>query len=184
MADTDSIEFDFNEGSEPTSIDTLRGHCKVKSIGGSYLAEFKTNGGKGSGPQRVALTELQAFRATLRERVEAGEAETVEAGYIPAPVQLARSFRLVTNPQTPDKAGNIPFEGRDWYEWNSSTGQGNASKGSKPAKVPVNEMEEFMALFDSRVDAIIAKATNAGILSVEEPEVEEDEAEVDLNDID
>ena len=173
--------FDFDDSSTPSAVDTLRGHCKVKRIDETLQVEFKTNGGKGSGPQRVALTELLDFASVLSERYEAGEAEAVEAGYIPAPVQLARSFRRVANPGVTDKSGSVPFNGRDWYEWNSSTGQGNASKGSKPAKIPVDEMAEFLDLFHDRVGAIISKARAAGLISDED--VDEDEDEVDLDNI-
>lgn len=185
MADIQDI-LDLGQDNSVSSVDMLRKNFKAgMDSDGRIVVVYKTNGGKGSGPQTIPATELLQFSQTLAECAARGEGEAHEAGYIPTYELLARSFRLVANPGPTIKSnGNVtpaPFGGRDWYEWNSSTGQGTASKGSKPAKVPVNEMDDVVSLFHESTDRMIAKLVEAG--HMEEPYTDEDESLVDLDGI-
>lgn len=166
---------DLSDEKQPSSIEILKSNFTAGRKDGQIVVVFKTNGGKGSGPQTVRADELLAFRATLHECVDRGEGAAMEAGYIPAPILLGRSFALVANPgpgrNKKGEATPAPFGGRDYYEWNSNTGQGTASKGSKPAKVPVDEMPEFLALFDTNIDDTVAKLIELGHMA--DPDAEE-----------
>lgn len=160
---------DFSSDTQPSSVDLLRNNYRVvqtaetEDAESQILAVFKTNAGKGSGPQKVRIGELAEFRSVLHSCVERGEGVTAEAGYIPAPVMLNQSFHLVKGADGEE----------DYYQWNSSPG-----KGSKPAKVPVSQMPAFLALFDERVDATIEKAREAGILDA--PEADDEADAIDL----
>jgi hypothetical protein len=179
---------DLSDNKTLSSIDILGANFTAGRKDGQLCVVFKTNGGKGSGPQTVRATELIEFRDTLHECVARGEGSTVEAGYIPAPILLGRSFALVANPGPGRNKKNevtpAPFGGRDYYEWNSNTGQGTASKGSKPAKVPVDEIDGFLALFDKNVDQTVSRLISLGLMADEDADEDEDEGdEVDLDGI-
>lgn len=180
MSEFTALEgLDLSDDKQPSSIEILKSNFTAGRKEGQIVVVFKTNGGKGSGPQTVRADELLAFRNTLHECVARGEGAAMEAGYIPAPILLGRSFALVSNPGPGrNKKGEptpAPFGGRDYYEWNSNTGQGTASKGSKPAKVPVDEMPEFLALFDANIDNTVARLVALGHMA--DPEAEEVEEE-------
>lgn len=184
---TAPIDFGFGttvEDTEPSSIEMLTKNCGGhRDDQGNVVLSFKTNTGKGSGPQSVRIEELQDFASTLRDCAERGDGSVGEAGYVPAPIQLAKTFTLMANPGvTRNRKGEdvpAPFGGRDWYQWNSNTGNGNESKGSKPAKIPVDEIWDFLALFDTRVEQALEAARAAGILSEDEDEDEVEDA-IDL----
>lgn len=174
------LGLDFTSTTEPSAVEYLRGNFTVGRTDDSVMVVFKTNGGKGSGPQSVRADELVDYVDTLRECVERGEGQAIEAGYVPAPILLQQSFRRVANPG-PGKAkdgSTIPalFEGRDWYEWNAASG-----KGSKPAKVPVDEMAEFLSLLSERSEQTIARLIELGMISDgAEDEIAGDEIDLDV----
>lgn len=155
----------------PTATEILRtrGNFGLGRSGEDFIVVFKSSTGKGSGAQQIPGPETDRFRRTLRDLATGGGA-AAEAGYVPSWQRLIQSFKIVSNPgQGRDSKGNVkpaPYGGRDWYQWNIGVGSGEESKGAKPAKVPVDEMEDFLLAFDEMCDKAIARMQVSGVEQV------------------
>ena len=171
--------FDFATAKEDSALEQLKENRRLERdpASGDMMFVFKTNGGKGSGPQRIPADNILPFLATLKECVDrAGDEGDVDRTQVPAHIQLRNTFSLVKNPgPSRTRTGQVipaPFGGQDYFEWNSNTGRGNETKGSKPAKLPVGQAHEFMAAFDEFIQQGIQMLVSAGLMGA--PAVEDD----------
>ena len=155
------------------AVEVLRGNYNVGYAGEELVVAFRGNMGKGSGTQIVPVTEIQGVISTLEELVGTASLDNDEdADRVPAPQRIRQTFRLVRNPGVTYRPGGekVPpaMGGEDWYEFACSSG-----KGSKPTKIRVSEMPEFLALFRQRNDAAIEALRARGMLANEEVDLSE-----------
>lgn len=112
---------------------------------------FRTNDGKGSGPQIWRLSEMGENLATLQAIHDKGyEAVQTEEGYTPGPVVIRQTVSVVDD----DGAAVVKFRNRN-------------GKGSKPASIPRDEMPEVLAYLQDKVTQATSWAVSEGYLDSE-----------------
>lgn len=118
---------------------------------------FRTNEGKGSGPQIWRLSEMDDNLSRIREIHNKGyEAASTEAGYVPGPKVITDTIAIV---EVEDDHG----ETVDHVRFRNRNG-----KGSKPASVPKDEMPEFIEALSVKIETVRPWAIAQGFLDASE----------------
>lgn len=125
---------------------------------------FRTNDGKGSGPQVWPLTEAESIMAALEAAHEAGYAATAtKEAYIPGDALIRRTVE--------SQDCQINDEDVECVRWRNRKG-----KGSKPAQVPTSEMPDFLIALRSRVDQTVEWAKANGYIDGPETDESQDDS--------
>jgi protoporphyrinogen oxidase len=102
---------------------------------GNIMASFTTNKGKGSGAQILPFGEFREAVAVLVDAVANGIPEHKEDETLPASEVIKRTLTI--------EDGIISFRTKN-------------GKGAKPARIPVAQFAEVVALLSSTIDAVEA----------------------------
>jgi hypothetical protein len=125
------------------SIETVHSLFKsslsLKKEHGNWTVSFITNRGKGSGAQSIPVSELSDAVSALREIADNGIPEVGEAGRIPAAQMIRQTAEI--------DEGFITF-------------RVSGGKGSKPARIPVNQFPEWVSNLESTVPVIQERVKN------------------------
>jgi len=122
-----------NESSE-NPVTLIKQTLAVKpNDDGVVMASFVTNKGKGSGTQVLPFAEFRAAVAVLTEAAKNGVPEIAEDENIPADEMIRRTLQI--------EDGIVSFRVK-------------SGKGSKPARIPLADFADVVALLASTVDAV------------------------------
>ena len=130
-------------------IDVIKQTMSVTSEEGTAYVSFATNRGKGSGAQKLAVSEFDEYVEALEEVADNGIQEIPE--YDLSPSEMVRETIRNTD-------GVITFRVR-------------GGKGSKPAKIPADRFSEVVGLLRSTVSLVESAADSLSADTT--PEVEE-----------
>jgi hypothetical protein len=128
----------FSESVE-TVHSLFKASLSLKKEDGNWSVSFITNRGKGSGAQSIPVSELSDAVSALREIADNGITEVGEEGRIPA-AQMIRQTAEVDE-------GFITF-------------RVSGGKGSKPARIPVNQFSEWVSNLETTVPVIQERVKN------------------------
>jgi hypothetical protein len=128
----------FTESVE-TVHSLLKSSLSLKKEQGSWFVSFITNRGKGSGAQSIPVSELSDAVSALREIADNGIPEVGEAGRIPAGEMIRRTAEI--------DEGFVTF-------------RVSGGKGSKPARIPVNQFPEWVSNLETTVPVIQERVKN------------------------
>ena len=122
-----------NESSE-NPVTLIRQTLKVApNDDGNVMASFVTNKGKGSGTQVLPFAEFRSAVGVLVAAAKDGVPELEEDENIPADEMVRRTLRI--------EDGVVSFRVK-------------SGKGSKPARIPLADFADVVALLASTVDAV------------------------------
>lgn len=122
-----------NESSE-NPVTLIKQTLRVKpDDDGVIMASFVTNKGKGSGTQVLPFAEFRSAVAVLVEAAKNGVPELEEDENIPADEMVRRTLRI--------EDGVVSFRVK-------------SGKGSKPARIPLADFADVVALLAGTVEAV------------------------------
>ena len=126
----------FATESSENPVTLIRQTLSVKpDDDGNVVASFTTNRGKGSGAQVLHFTEFREAVAVLVDAVANGIPEHKEDETLPASEVIKRTIAV--------EDGVVSFRVKN-------------GKGAKPARIPLAQFAEVVALLSSTVDAVEA----------------------------
>jgi hypothetical protein len=126
----------FATESSENPVTLIRQTLSVKpDDDGNVVASFTTNRGKGSGAQVLHFTEFREAVAVLVDAVANGIPEHKEDETLPASEVIKRTIAV--------EDGVVSFRVKN-------------GKGAKPARIPLAQFAEVVALLSSTIDAVEA----------------------------
>jgi len=114
---------------------------KKSPLLGETVVSFATNRGKGSGAQKMRVSDFGEYLITLEEFVENGIEEIADKDNL-SPAETVRETISCGLPK--DKDGNVIEDSEEEISFRVRSG-----KGAKPAKIPASEFGEVVALLRS-----------------------------------